>query len=275
MSVKPFGHIRWAQSQTGITNPVHANTLVAIAIDCNADGVCYPSQARIATAARYSIRAVRKAIAWLEEQGYLRREERRRPNGSRTSDRIILLVNRQDDRQEVPSAAPATGISEQRKRHPKTDLPEPGSRPATLEGPVEEPLEESSEPSGSGASTLTPQALLFSEGRPALLALGVGQREAGTMIGRWLRDTGDDATRVLSAIRRARDAAPHTPIPWITANLKATADRPRTPTPPRQSTHGGLSLVAQMIGLPHDPADLLSVLGLETDRETDCSNTDD
>lgn len=39
------------------------------------------------------------------------------------------------------------------------------------------------------------------------------------------------------------------------------------PTSPRRSTNGGLALVAEMIGLPHDPADLLNVLGLESGRD--------
>ncbi|SDA12988.1 Helix-turn-helix domain-containing protein [Methylobacterium sp. UNC378MF] len=35
---------------------------------------------------------------------------------------------------------------------------------------------------------------------------------------------------------------------------------------PRRSTNGGLALVAEMIGLPHEPADLLDVLGLQSGR---------
>ncbi|MGU3664469.1 helix-turn-helix domain-containing protein [Methylobacterium sp. A49B] len=44
------------------------------------------------------------------------------------------------------------------------------------------------------------------------------------------------------------------------------ARRSPAPAPPRRSTNGGLALVAEMIGLPHDPADLLNVLGLEPGR---------
>jgi len=39
------------------------------------------------------------------------------------------------------------------------------------------------------------------------------------------------------------------------------------PTSPHRSTNGGLALVAEMIGLPHDPADLLNVLGLQSGRD--------
>lgn len=61
---------------------------------------------------------------------------------------------------------------------------------------------------------------LISEARPALMAMGVSKGGAAAMIGRWLRDTGDDHARVLEAISRARDQCPHEPIAWITAHLK-------------------------------------------------------
>ncbi|MBE7247832.1 MAG: helix-turn-helix domain-containing protein [Actinomycetospora chiangmaiensis] len=50
---------------------------------------------------------------------------------------------------------------------------------------------------------------------------------------------------------------------------RAAREARRSPAsaPPRRSTNGGLALVAEMIGLPHDPADLLNVLGLEPGRD--------
>lgn len=62
--------------------------------------------------------------------------------------------------------------------------------------------------------------LLFLEGKPALMAMGVSERQSGAILGRWLRDAADDATRVLGAVREARDRCPMDPIPWITAALK-------------------------------------------------------
>lgn len=71
--------------------------------------------------------------------------------------------------------------------------------------------------SDAGASAVE---RLWSEGLPALMALGVKERQARPMIGRWRSDAGDDCERVLSAILRAREACPADPIPWINASLK-------------------------------------------------------
>ena len=67
----PFANSRWARRQIRIVSPVHASTLAAIALDSNKDGVAVCGQERIAAATRYSVRAVRMALAWLEAQGYL------------------------------------------------------------------------------------------------------------------------------------------------------------------------------------------------------------
>jgi hypothetical protein len=42
------------------------------------------------------------------------------------------------------------------------------------------------------------------------------------LIGRWLKDTGDNAEAVLGAIQRARDARAVEPIGWITQAIKPT-----------------------------------------------------
>ena len=69
---------------------------------------------------------------------------------------------------------------------------------------------------------------LISEARPVLMSMGVSKGGAASMIGRWLRDTGDDHARVLGAISRAREQCPHEPLAWITAHLKETAHARRT-----------------------------------------------
>lgn len=61
---------------------------------------------------------------------------------------------------------------------------------------------------------------------------------------------------------------------FLDTALRETAERAARETrrsapasaSPRRSTNGGLALVAEMIGLPHDPADLLDVLGLQSGR---------
>lgn len=64
---------------------------------------------------------------------------------------------------------------------------------------------------------------LWAEGTATLVALGVGEKQARSLIGRWLKDTRDDPERVLGAIVRARDGRVVDPIPWIT---RAIATKP-------------------------------------------------
>lgn len=74
------------------------------------------------------------------------------------------------------------------------------------------------------ASNDPPDVKLWAEGLPALVALGVSEKQARPIIGRWRRDAGDDCERVLNAILRARDQCPTDPIPWITASLKGNGN---------------------------------------------------
>jgi hypothetical protein len=64
---------------------------------------------------------------------------------------------------------------------------------------------------------------LWGEGVPILMQLGLKERDARSNIGRWLRDSGDDAACVLAAIQRARDHRIIDPIPWVTQSLKSNA----------------------------------------------------
>lgn len=60
---------------------------------------------------------------------------------------------------------------------------------------------------------------LWGAGKELLGELGIGPSKAGTMIGRWLKETGDDAAGVLDAIRRAREHKPVDPVAWIVMAL--------------------------------------------------------
>ena len=79
-----------------------------------------------------------------------------------------------------------------------------------------------------GEPPQNPKQRLWGEGVPALIAMGVGEKQARPMIGRWLRDCADDAIRVLDAIQRARDHAPMDPVSWITSGLTKTKANRRT-----------------------------------------------
>ena len=64
--------------------------LVALSNYADEDGYCYPSQARLARDTGQSERSVRRHLAQLEADQWITRSERRRKNGSRTSDAFNL-----------------------------------------------------------------------------------------------------------------------------------------------------------------------------------------
>lgn len=95
-------------------------------------------------------------------------------------------------------------------------------------GPRIGPRTKSSEPNGSDAkaSPIYTDSTheLWGEGIPILRNLGVSERDARSNVGRWLRDTKNDAQRVLGAIQRARDARAIEPIAWITRGLQTNGN---------------------------------------------------
>jgi hypothetical protein len=60
---------------------------------------------------------------------------------------------------------------------------------------------------------------LWAEGVPILISLGEKEARSRQMVGLWLKQTADDAARVLGAIQRARDRGVHAPVAWITRAL--------------------------------------------------------
>ncbi len=123
--------------------------LVVLADRADQDGSCYPGQETIARATGLSVRAVRSAIDRLIEAHVLTKEQRRRRDGYRGSDRYYLAVGAdptepESHRHDVPvteSTSPApddnlTGTSRQSHRH---DVPvasrEPSDEPS-VEPPV-------------------------------------------------------------------------------------------------------------------------------------------
>lgn len=60
---------------------------------------------------------------------------------------------------------------------------------------------------------------LWAEGVPILISLGENEGRSRQMVGLWLKQTSDDAARVLGAVQRARDQGVHGPVAWITRAL--------------------------------------------------------
>lgn len=77
---------------------------------------------------------------------------------------------------------------------------------------------------------------LWSEGPPILASLGVRDKQARGMIGRWMRDARDDALTVLSAIKRARENRVQDPVPWITRAIANGQGPPGAPPSARNVT---------------------------------------
>lgn len=157
-----FKALDWARSvKTG--SPTLKAVLRAIAEYADAEGVAWPSQERLIADTEFSERAVRNAILSLEKDGALTREERRRPDGSRSSDRLILNLAWIGKRHEVPvdgeagdkqpaRGAGTTGTSCRSNRHVVPDQPAAGAPLTTFEPPENLQKEPSNEPESRAGS---------------------------------------------------------------------------------------------------------------------------
>jgi hypothetical protein len=122
----------WAwHSQTG--SMARKLILVHIADATNAEGISYPGQKRIAKQTEMCERSVREHLAALEKAGFIKRQQRRRENGSRTSDYILLPPLGPDGR---PGAnwQPANSAGSKTNRQMAPSSP---ANPAGPELPVE------------------------------------------------------------------------------------------------------------------------------------------
>lgn len=81
---------------------------------------------------------------------------------------------------------------------------------------------------GAVSSESDPRKLLFGEGLSTLKKL-TGRTEGGlrAMIGRWLRDSDDDALRVMTVIAKAARDQPADPIAWIERHFVRSTGPPR------------------------------------------------
>lgn len=79
----------WAYAQE-IPGAGRKFVLVALADRANADGYSFPGQKGLASMTGQSERTVREHLEWLEAEGFICREERRRKDGTRTSDAYYL-----------------------------------------------------------------------------------------------------------------------------------------------------------------------------------------
>lgn len=95
-------------------NPSAKSVLVAIAEFANEKGECWASQDTLAEMCDMEPRTVRTQLAHLEKLGFIERTERRRKDGTRSSD--VLVLQAPADRLKPPTR--------QRPAQPETDQPE-------------------------------------------------------------------------------------------------------------------------------------------------------
>ncbi|GHE79543.1 hypothetical protein GCM10019059_42550 [Camelimonas fluminis] len=143
MSIQAFS---WATSQTA-GSPTLKLVLTAISNYADEDGRCWPSQQRLVADTELSVRAVRNALIKLEDKGFLKRIVRRRPDGSRASDAIQLILDRDPSsvQQPAPRAGsqpagnagsdegPSTGTTCRTPRHHMPEQPAPRAALTTFE----------------------------------------------------------------------------------------------------------------------------------------------
>lgn len=129
--------VTWAKLYKA-QNATEKAILLILGDYANGDGVSWPGQQSISEQACCSKRTVIRVLDSLEERGIIARRERRRPDGSRTSDEIVLVAFLQGDNLS-PSAEP--------RCHPVqakvTPCPSSGDTmsPLTTFEPSEEPSE--------------------------------------------------------------------------------------------------------------------------------------
>lgn len=77
----------------GIATSAMRFALVALANYANQDGRCWPKMTTLAANTALSERHLRRALTALEETGLIRREERRRDDGTRLSSTFLLAIH--------------------------------------------------------------------------------------------------------------------------------------------------------------------------------------
>lgn len=133
--------ISWALQQDLPTGAKFV--LVALCNRANQDGECWPSQKDIAKQTSMTDRSVRTHIEWLVDSGYLKKETRRRKNGSFTSDKFYIQRK----------TLPAENSSDGKKQH------QPAENISYPETSLNSSLRSELEPSITRASVPNPFAV--------------------------------------------------------------------------------------------------------------------
>lgn len=117
-----------------------------------------------------------------------------------------------------PTAMQGTGTVKGEGRKEESNLPPSAAAvPAAVEQPIVE-LQLDAEP-------IDARTRLFRDGLARVRALsGKSEPQVRSLLGRWLKAAGDDASRVTRLIDQAEDLRPAEPIAWIEAGLRGRSD---------------------------------------------------
>lgn len=244
MSVQAHAWAKKARTGSGTLKAV----LVAIADYADANGRAWPSQEQLAEDTEFSVRAVRNAIVGLVEAGLVDRVERRRKDGTRASDILVLNMGQPRNRHEMPVGGeqPARG-SEQPA--PRSKQPARGAGLTTFEPSLNHQenrqlcdVTRDAHPDSDGEDEASTNADLIAKGRVdrlaaiergvALICANTSRPEgaARSLMGHLLgiardevhvvlaaiedadgRELADFSTRVIARLRQRRDGQDHRP----------------------------------------------------------------
>ena len=138
--------VRWGLRQD--LPPTPKLVLVALGESADDQGVCWPSVPTLARRCSLSVRTVQRILQDLEARGLIRIEPRYRADGSRTSNRYILLLDKGDPVSERP-VVPDGALPPRR--------PSAGDTPVTP-GTTREPSRKSPRPQRQACRTVAPVA---------------------------------------------------------------------------------------------------------------------
>jgi len=140
MPSDPWEAQRWAREQP-CDSAGELLVLMMIAVragDNDGKWECHPSQKTLAEDCQMSVRSVRRHLVSLEAKSYLSREERRREDGYRTSDKLTLNVT-SPARLSGDNSGDLTGQTRRPHRTNEATSPDTGGLAGV---PVEVPVEE-------------------------------------------------------------------------------------------------------------------------------------
>ena len=107
-----------AVSRFRARNSTEKLLLYGLANYADEDGVCFPSQAKLAADGSMGERTVRRVLADLEEQGLVQRSERKRRDGTLPPSRLRTLVSTSPINPPLLASTAKTACSRSPRRAP-------------------------------------------------------------------------------------------------------------------------------------------------------------